>query len=454
MSRPRLNRSTLAGLPPTARPPDIVLSAGVGIAHLGLGAFHRSHQAVFTERAIIARPGDWAIAAAAPRRCDTADALAGQDHLYSLLERDAERDRARVHAAIRDSLCAGRDPERWRQLVAAPTTRVVTLTVTEAGYPHDTATRELDRSDPAVAADLAGRNPAGSALGLLAAGLAARYRAGGGPLAVVSCDNLAGNGSLLGGLLREWFEASGPAGLGAWLAESVSFPSSVVDRITPATTPADRDKVGALLGVDDEVATVAEPYAQWVLEDTFPGGRPAWPEAGAELVADVGPWERAKLRMLNAAHCLIAYLGLPSGYATVADATRDPVLARATEALMAEAAIPLSDDQGPDLQHYARSVLERFANPRLSYRLDQVASGGRAKIAQRLVPTLRALHERGLTPVWSALTVAAWSLHDDETLASVAPDLVETDVAGAVESWRRELRRHKPLAAVSAVLGR
>jgi fructuronate reductase len=445
-----LNWAALAALSPDRRPAGEVLAARVGMAHLGLGAFHRSHQAIYTERAMLAEPGDWAIAAASPRTCTTADTLTGQDHLYSLLERGPETDDVRVHGAIHQALCASRDPNGWRALIADPAIRIVTVTVTEAGYPHDPATLELDRAEPDVAADLEGRDPPRTALGLLAGGLAARHRRGGAPLAVVSCDNLAGNGSLLRTLLRQWCEPD----LGDWMEESVSFPSSVVDRITPATTPADRAVVRELLGVDDQAATVAEPYSQWVLEDSFAAGRPAWPEAGVELVADVGPWEAAKLRLLNAAHSLLAYVGLACGLTTVAEAMDEPALAGAAQALMAEASVPLAGDEGPDLDAYARSVLERFSNRRLSYRLDQVAKGGPTKISQRLVPTIQALHDRGVTPVWSALAVAAWSLHDGSTLQSVAPDLWEmADVVDAVTGWCRELERAGPRAAIGSVLG-
>jgi fructuronate reductase len=446
-----LRRAALADLRPDDRPADSVLGAGIGLAHLGLGAFHRAHQAIYTEQAMLAEPGDWAIAAVSPRSCTTADSLSRQDHLYSLLERGPERDKVRVHGAIHQALCASRDPDLWRALIADPAIKIVTVTVTEAGYPHDPGTLALRRTEPDVAADLEGRDPPRTALGLLASGLAARHQTGGAPLAVVSCDNLAGNGSLLRNLVLQWCDSTD---LGAWLEQSVSFPSSVVDRITPATTPADRAAVRELLEVDDEAVTVAEPFSQWVLEDSFPAGRPAWPEAGAVLVADVAPWERAKLRLLNASHSLVAYLGLVCGLMTVADAMDEPVLAAAVAALMAEASVPLAGDGGPDLDDYAKSVLERFSNRRLSYRLDQVARGGRDKIAQRLVPTLRSLHERGVTPVWSALAVAAWSLHDGDTLQTVAPDLWETAaVADAVAGWRRELERAGPLAAIAGALG-
>lgn len=445
-----LTRAALADLPHDRRPAAEVLAARVGMAHLGLGAFHRSHQAIYAGRAIRAEPGDWAIAAVSPRSCAIADLLTGQDHLYSLLERGPDTDDVKVHGAIHRALCAGRDPNSWRALVADPAIRIVTVTVTEAGYPHDPATLELDRAEADVAADLDGRDPPRTALGLLASGLAARYRGGGAPLAVVSCDNLAGNGILLRTLLRQWCEPD----LGAWLEESVSFPSSVVDRITPATTAADRAAVGELLGVDDQVATVAEPYSQWVLEDSFPAGRPAWAEAGVELVADVGPWEQAKLRLLNAAHSLLAYVGLACGLTTVAEAMAEPALAGAAQALMAEASVPLAGEDGPDLDTYARSVLERFSNRRLSYRLEQVAKGGPNKVSQRLLPTIRALHERGVTPVWSALAVAAWSLHDGVTPQSIAPDLWEmAAVVDAVTGWCRELERAGPQAAIGAVLG-
>ena len=324
---------------------------GVGIVHLGLGAFQRAHQAVYTEDAVAAEPGPWGICGASRRSRAVVDALREQDGLYVLLERGPEQDRARVVGIVREALVATEQPDALRDRLAAESTHVVTLTVTEAGYHHDPAGGRLDTGHPEVAADLAGGGAPRTPVGQLVRGLEARQAAGiDAPLAIVSCDNLPRNGELLRGLVDEFCARAAPGGLADWVAAHADFPSTMVDRIVPAATAGDRGVASGLVGARDEATVVCEPFCQWVLEDAFRGRRPAWEAAGALLVPDTRPYEAMKLRLVNGGHSALAYLGLLRGLETVADAVADPELGPYLERLFeAELAPTLGAVPGVDL---------------------------------------------------------------------------------------------------------
>lgn len=404
---PRLSPDTpLPAAIPVGPAPD-----AVGVVHLGIGAFHRAHQAVFTEDAMAADgTRRWGICGVTQRSRVVADQLAPQGGRYAVLERGAAGTSARVVAAVTEVLSAAEQPDAVTARIADPRVGVVTLTVTEKGYRRDAA-GHLDLADPVVAADVTGAPP-GSAVGRLVRGLAQRARHGT-PITVLSCDNLVGNGMVLRGLVDEFCSARPGGGLlRAWIADAVAFPSSMVDRIVPATTEADRAEALALLGVRDEGLVVAEPFSQWVIEDAFAGPVPAWHRAGATLTGDVAPYEAAKLRLLNATHSLLAYTGALAGYATIADAVRDERLAAAAIALMEQDARPtLTSPDGLDLAAYGRTVLERFANPALRHRCAQVAMDGSVKLPNRLLGTIRDRLRAGAEPRWAALAVAAWMVH-------------------------------------------
>ncbi len=403
---PRLSLDTLPALAPELRPRVDPRALGVGIVHLGIGAFHRAHQAVFTEDAIAAAGGDWGICGVTQRGPGVVEQLGPQDGLYSVTARGRSGATTRVIGAVREVRWVGDDPEGVVDRIAAATTAVVTLTVTEKGYRHDPATGRLNRRDPDVAADLADGGTR-TMPGQLVAGLRRRRDANGAPLTVVSCDNLPDNGRLLGGLMHEFTEGNA---LRDWIERSVAFPSTMVDRIVPATTAEDRAEIGAALGVADEGAVVTEPFAQWVIEDAFATARPAWESAGAIVTGDVRPYEQIKLRLLNGTHSTIAYLGALAGYELIADAV-DPAgpFSGVLHALMAQDAAPtVTVPDGFDLTAYEGQVLERFANPALRYTTLQVASDGSQKLPQRLLAA--ALHRRraGAEPGMAALGVAAW----------------------------------------------
>jgi mannitol-1-phosphate/altronate dehydrogenase len=363
-----LTRLSLTNLPvPPAVDPR---SLSVGIVHLGLGAFHRAHQAVITEQAAVVS-GDtrWGIAGVSQRSATVKNQLAPQDGLYSVLERGLGDPTVRVIGSIRDVLTAPEGPEAVVARIADPAVAVVTLTVTEKGY--RAANGGLDLTDTEIRADLTGRPPR-TVVGQLAAAIARRTE----PLTIVSCDNLVANGPFLQRLVAEYFDALGktPETFGA-----TRFPASMVDRIVPATTDADRDETARLLGVRDEAVVVAEPFLQWVIEDDFAGDRPAWDQAGAVLTQDVAPWEQAKLRMLNATHSMLAYLGALRGYVTIAEAVRDDELNQLARQLMTDDVVPtLTPPDGLDLAEYGATVLERFANPALKHQTRQVAMLGQA----------------------------------------------------------------------------
>ncbi|MBO0826281.1 MAG: mannitol dehydrogenase family protein, partial [Streptosporangiales bacterium] len=314
MSVPRLSLRTLDRVPLDARPRVDPPARRVGVVHLGVGAFHRAHQAVYTEDA-----GDWGICGVTQRSARVARRLLPQDGLYAVLTKGPGAGDARVVGAVREVLVGPDDPASVVARIADPAVRVVTLTVTEKGYRRDPATGRLRRDDPEVAADLAGRTPR-TVVGQLVAGLDARRCTDAGPLTVVCCDNLPSNGPALRALVGDYV---GDDGLAAWIAGSVRFPATMVDRIVPATTDADRAEVTRLLGVVDDGAVVAEPFSQWVIEDDFAADRPAWEKAGAVLTADVAPYETVKLRMLNGAHSTLAYLGALAGHEHIADAVAD-----------------------------------------------------------------------------------------------------------------------------------
>jgi fructuronate reductase len=386
-------------------------SLQVGIVHLGIGAFHRAHQAVLTElTAAASGRDDWGIAGVSQRSARVRDQLMEQDGLYSIVERGAGAAPPRVVASVREVLHAPADPAAVTDRIADPAVRIVTLTVTEKGYRRGSGGR-LDLVDPQIVADLTGRPP-GTVVGQLVAGLRLRMARDGGPLTVLSCDNLVGNGTVLRGLVDDFVRALPPAQAGPladWVAASVRFPCSVVDRIVPATTAADRDAAAAILGLRDAGVVVTEPYCQWVIEDDFAGDRPLWELAGAVLTQDVSAWEAVKLRMLNATHSLLAYVGALLGHETIAQAVADERLAAAADALMTVDVAPtLQVPDGLNLSDYRRTVLERFANPDMRHRTAQVAMDGSQKLPVRLLGTVRDRLAAGAMPTHAALAIAAF----------------------------------------------
>ncbi len=406
---PRLTGAALGKLPPdVARPTYDRADARIGIVHLGIGAFHRAHQAVFVDERLAAGEHDWAILGASLRAGDTRDALEPQDGLYTLSERDGAGERLRVIGSVSRLLVAPEAPEALLAAMASPQVRIVSLTVTEKGYCHDPATGDLRPDHPDILEDLASPGQPRSAPGFLVEALARRRAAGIAPFTVLCCDNLPGNGRLVGRVVSQ-LAALRDGELGRFVANEVAFPCTMVDRIVPATTPADRDAVQARLGFADAWPVVAEPFRQWVIEDHFTGGRPRFEDSGAELVADAAPFEKMKLRLLNGAHSALAYLGYLAGHRTVAEAIRAPGFELFIRHLMDDEVTPtLNVPAHTDLSAYKVALLRRFGNPALHHRTWQIAMDGSQKLPQRLLETIRQRLASGAPLPRLALAVAAW----------------------------------------------
>ncbi|WP_298769333.1 mannitol dehydrogenase family protein [uncultured Novosphingobium sp.] len=376
----------------------------IGIVHFGLGAFTRAHQAWYTDRAMespleTGGGGDWLIAGISLRSPTVGEQLNPQDGLYTLAEKSGEGTRLRVIGSVAEVIVAPENPSRIKALLSAPTTHIVTFTVTEKGY--------CRKADGGLDLTLA----AGGFYPLLAEALAARKATGIGGLTLLSCDNLADNGHQLKRLMGEYLAAHHPD-LVDWVAAHCTFPCSMVDRIVPSTTDADRAEVEGLLALRDEGVVMTEPFSQWVIEDSFAGPRPAWEAVGAQIVADVAPYETAKLRMLNGAHSALAYCGLAAGYTYVHQAVGDPALRDMALRLMREEAAPtIPAPEGMDLAAYAAALIERFDNPALNHRLIQIAMDGSQKIPQRWLATLAANQAQGRSCPAILSAIAAWIKH-------------------------------------------
>jgi len=404
----RLSNATLGCLPAAiARPAYDRASIATGIVHLGLGAFHRAHQAVYTD-ALLGEDARWGILGVSLRSPDTRDALAPQDGLFDVATMDGDHTHHRVVGSLTGLVVAPEDPQRLLARLADPAVRIVSTTVTEKGYSHDPATGRLREDDADIRHDLGRGDRPRTTLGTIVHALKRRRDAGLAPFTVLACDNLPANGHTLRGLTIRFAELV-DSDLGNWITEEVRFPSTMVDRIVPATTDADRDAVAAALGLADAWPVMAEPFSQWVIEDDFGLGRPAWDQSGAQFVRDVAPYELMKLRLLNGAHSTLAYLGYLMRCETVAEAMQQPALARLIEEMMREEVTPtLPSLTGFDLPAYRASLLERFRNRALKHRTSQIAMDGSQKLPQRLLGTIRDRLARGQSIDRLALGVAAW----------------------------------------------
>lgn len=400
---PRL--TGLSGLPAAVRRPSYDRAAhGFGILHLGLGAFHRAHQAIYTEDALAAEGGDWRILGANLRSRDLPEAPNAQDGLYTVLER-SEQDRARVIGAHGPAI--GGDPAAILRAACDPGIRIVSLTVSEKAYGIDRAAMDADTAHPAVAADLTRPQAPQGVLGILVAALAARRAAGTAPFTALCCDNLPDNGALLRAGVLGLARRTDPA-LAAWIAEKVAFPATMVDRITPAVTARTLADVEAMTGHRDLACVETEPFSQWVIEDHFPQGRPAWEAGGAEFVRDVRAHEAMKLRMLNGSHSLMAYAGQILDLPHIREAAADPMLAALVHRHLRAAGATLSPGAGLDVAAYADALMARFANPAIAHKTSQVAMDGTEKLPQRWFAPSVELLARGGDPRPFAFATGIW----------------------------------------------
>ncbi|MCM8729975.1 mannitol dehydrogenase family protein [Hephaestia sp. GCM10023244] len=434
------------------RPPYDRASVATGVVHLGIGAFHRAHQAAVFDAALAAGDLRWGITGVSLRSASVRDQMAPQDGLYALVVRDCPTETVRIMGAVGTVLVAPDDPEAVVAALASADVHLVTLTITEKGYKLDPATGRLLDGDADVAADLASLDAPRTAPGLLVAGLARRRAAGLAPFTAISCDNLPHNGGRLEQAVLTMARVH-DASLADWIAAEGAFPQTMVDRIVPATTPEDVAALGQTLGVEDRAMVKTEPFTQWVIEDRFAGPRPDFAALGVQLTQDVAPWEEAKLRLLNGAHSGIAYLGGLAGIDYVHEVVATEPGRHFVETLWDEAAATLSPPPELDVAAYRRDLMARFANPALMHRTRQIAMDGSQKLPQRLLATLAA--RRGRPSPALTLAVAAWmrwqASVDDAGVAHTVNDPLAARTAAALEGTTCPAQRVASLLALDAI---
>ncbi len=435
-----------AGLP--ARLHHTPSAAPAGIVHLGLGAFFRAHGAIYVEQAMEASGGDWGIIGVSLQSPGTRDRLEPQGWAYTALQLGPEGETAQVVTVLRDVLVAPENPQAVLDAMATPSVRIVSLTVTEKGYCHAPSTGRLNADHPDIRHDLDNALPK-SAPGFLVRALGLRRAAGIAPFTVLCCYNLPENGHVVRGVVLDLARLIDPD-LAAWIEAEGAFPSTMVDRIVPATTPADLDRVAALTGQRDEAPVMHEPFRQWVVEDWFCNGRPDLGAVGVQLVDDVTPFEHMKLRMLNGTHSSLAYLGYLAGHQTIADTMADPVMAQFVDRLWRSEIIPaLTPPPGTDLAAYADALAVRYANPAIRHRTWQIAMDGSQKLPQRILGTIAEGRAAGRPVTGLTMAVAAWMRYTsgrDEAGAAI-------EVKDPLAPQLAALWRDDPAATVDGFLG-
>ncbi|MBD2183099.1 mannitol dehydrogenase family protein [Planktothrix sp. FACHB-1355] len=407
----KLNQASLSRLPNNVQIPKYDRTQITnGIVHIGVGGFHRAHQALYLDNYFHQNPGsEWGICGVGLLEFDKRmrDALQSQDCLYTLVERSLEGDNAKVIGAITKYLFAPDNRQAVIDAMAKPECKIVTLTITEGGYYYIEGSGEFDANHPTIQYDLQHPDEPIGVYGFLTAALDRRRQQGIAPFTVLSCDNLQGNGHIAQKMLTA-FAQMRDSDLGNWIAENVAFPNCMVDRITPATTPADIKMVTEQFGIDDAFPVVAEPFLQWVVEDNFCAGRPNWESVGVQMTNDVHPYEMMKIRLLNASHLLIGYFGTLVGYTYVHEAMADPLIRQAVDRLMDEVTPTLQPVPGIDLDNYKKTLIERFANPKIRDQLPRLCLNSSAKIPKFILGSLRDALQQGSSIDYMSLAIAAW----------------------------------------------
>jgi fructuronate reductase len=449
----RLSQAQIASLPDdVALPKYDRRQLKAGIVHLGIGAFHRAHQAFYTEAVLNQYGGDWGIIGCSLRSASVRDQLAPQDGLYTLVERSGDSEKLQLIGAVLQNLVGPENPAALVSTMAAANIKIVSLTVTEKGYCHDPATGNLNLAHPDIQHDLKNIAAPKSAIGFLVAALQARVNAGLKSFTVLSCDNLPNNGEVLAKVVVQFAEQLSPA-LADWIRANTCFPSTMIDRIVPATTDEDRRDIEQRLGMRDEGAVIAEPFSQWVIEDTFSDGRPAWEKVGALLVKDVHVFEKIKLRLLNGAHSTMAYTGYLSGFNYISEVMEEPAFVNMIKLYMArEAGETLSVPAGFDVEAYKQQLCERFSNRALKHRTWQIAMDGSQKLPQRLLESAREqLAGNGHIDLL-CLGVAAWIRYvsgvDEQGQAIDVSDPLAVELRALCD-----VHAGQPAAMVRAILG-
>ncbi|WEF28939.1 fructuronate reductase [Klebsiella aerogenes] len=382
------------------------------IVHLGCGAFHRAHQALFTHHLLECSDSDWGICEVNLRSGNGArliENLNAQNLLYSVAERGAETTELKIIGAMKEALHPEFDGcDGILKAMARTETAIVSLTVTEKGYCTDAASGELDLNNPLIQHDIAHPHQPKTAIGYIVEALDMRRQQGLKAFTVLSCDNLRENGHVARVAVMRLARTRSSV-LAAWIAQNVTFPCTMVDRIVPAATEETRQLIAEQLGVYDPCGIACEPFRQWVIEDNFVNGRPEWDKVGVQFVEDVVPFEMMKLRMLNGSHSFLAYIGYLGGYETIADAMTNPAYQRAAQALMLNEQAPtLTMPGNTDLPVYASLLVSRFSNPSLRHRTWQIAMDGSQKLPQRLLDSIRFHLTQGTEHRHLVLGVAGW----------------------------------------------
>ncbi|KJG09434.1 fructuronate reductase [Photobacterium kishitanii] len=380
------------------------------IIHLGFGAFHRAHQALFTDEMLEKTGCDWGI-------CeinlfggeDLIHQLRAQDHLYTVIEKGAHSTDVKLIRSVNESLHPMLDGKSAvLEKMAEQQVAIVSMTITEKGYCADPATGRLDKNNSLIQADLENPCQPTSAIGYIVEALRIRRDRNLKPFTVMSCDNVQENGHVARAAVLD-FAYLVDQDLADWIATNVTFPCTMVDRIVPAATVETLEEIAQLVGIEDPCGIACEPFRQWVIEDNFVNGRPQWNVAGAEFVADVVPFEEMKLRMLNGSHSFLAYLGYLGGYAHISDTMTNDSYRKAAFDMMMQAQAPtLTMPEGTDLQAYASLLIERFTNPSLKHQTWQIAMDGSQKIPQRMGGSLRHHLEQHTDYKWLAMGIAGW----------------------------------------------
>lgn len=382
-----------------------------GIVHMSVGGFHRAHQAVYLDD-LFARGSvdDWGVCGVGLLDADNRmrDALVPQDCLYTVVERSEQADRARVIGSMTEYLYAPENPQRVLDRLAAPEIRMITLTITEGGYFVDQVTGGFDERHPNIRHDLAHPTTPITGIGYLTEGLSLRRQRGVAACTVLSCDNLPGNGDVARKMVLAFAALRDPE-LADWISRHIVFPNSMVDRITPLTTDADRALVAECYGYEDRWPVVCEPFRQWIVEDTFCAGRPPWEQVGVQMTSDVQPYEKMKIRLLNSSHSAMAYLGYLAGFRHIHEVAADPEFQRFIIDLMEKEVVHLLDPvPGVDLAEYQQILIKRFANPIIKDQVARVASEGSQKIPKFMLPSIRQQLAQGGSVRLHSLALAGW----------------------------------------------
>ncbi|MCI1677751.1 MAG: fructuronate reductase [Ewingella americana] len=429
------------------------------IVHIGFGAFHRAHQALMTDRVLNKQGGDWGICEVSLfGRDNLIKALRQQDNLFTVLEKGAEGDQAIVIGAVCETLHGRIEGiNAVVEKLAEPQVAIVSLTITEKGYCIEPGSGKLDLDNPQIQQDLTGEQTPSTAPGILVEALRLRHQRGLPGFSVLSCDNIPENGHVVKNAVLGLAQARS-AELAAWIESHVTFPSTMVDRIVPAATENALDEITeALGGVADPCGIACEPFIQWVVEDNFVAGRPAWEEVGAQLVSDVLPFEQMKLRMLNGSHSFLAYLGYLAGYQYINECMEDPNYKRAAHNLMLKEQAPTLSVKGINLQDYADSLIARYSNPSLKHRTWQIAMDGTMKLPQRMLDSVRWHLQNGGDFSLLALGVAGWMRYvggvDDAGAVIEIKDPMAEKLAQIVSNSEDGEARVNALLALHSVFG-